>query len=68
VSVADFHIELNQRYEERVLANRLEFLRDIDALDKRIYVTYSQTNEPFVIEPLIFSNQIREKEIYLLNI
>lgn len=68
VSVADFHIELNQRYEERVLGNKLEFLRDIDALDKRIYVTYSQTNEPFIIEPLIFSNQIREKEIYLLNI
>ncbi len=65
--VRDFHIVLNERFRARIEADITGFIRSIDSGDRRIYLTFSGTHEHFILEPLIFGTQIRDKEKYLIN-
>ncbi len=60
--IKDIHIEIDESYAKNVKGDVLNFIRDIDALDKSIYVTYVKS-EYFKVEPLIFANQIENLEM-----
>lgn len=65
--VRDFHVGLPERFRSRVEADLNGFIKAIDSGDRRIYLTFYDTHENFLLEPLIFGTQIREKEKYLIN-
>jgi len=51
----------------RIEADIRGFIDRIDAGDRRIYLTFSGTHEQFLLEPLIFGTQVRDKEKHLIN-
>lgn len=55
--IKDIHIEIDESYKKDIEDDILSFIKSIDALEKKIYVTYVN-NEYFKVEPLIFINQI----------
>ncbi|MGL5085604.1 MAG: ribonuclease, partial [Clostridium sp.] len=56
-SINDFYIELDKNYEEVVSGDLFNFLRNIDGIDKEIYLNFIDGIEGYKIEPLIFQNQ-----------
>ncbi|MBC2580633.1 ribonuclease E/G [Clostridium sp. DJ247] len=56
--IKDIHIQLNEIYKKDIEGDILDFVKNINGLDKRIYVTYS-SEEQFKVEALIFMNQIQ---------
>lgn len=66
-SIKDFYIELNEEYEESVKADMLTFLKDIDGLDKNIYLNFVPMVEYFKVESLIFKNQIENVSRYKVD-
>lgn len=66
-SIKDFYIELNEEYKESVHADMLTFLKDIDGLDKNIYLNFVPMTEYFKVESLIFKNQIENVSKYKVD-
>lgn len=62
--INEFLIELESSYEERVRGDIVSFLKNIDALDKIIYINYVEGIEGYRVEPLIFQNQKANIEKY----
>lgn len=62
--INEFLIELEASYEERVRGDIVSFLKNIDALDKTIYINYVEGIEGYRVEPLIFQNQKANIEKY----
>lgn len=58
------YIELNEMYEEVVKENLSQFIYEIGATDKNIYLKFSNTDEVFKIEPLVFRSQIDKLKHY----
>lgn len=56
-SINCFHIEIDSVYKERIKENIFEFIKEIDGLDKEIYLNYIDNIEGYKIEPLIFQGQ-----------
>lgn len=56
-SINDFYIELDKNYEEDVIGDLFNFITNIEALDKEIYLNFVHDIEGYRVEPLIFSNQ-----------
>ena len=56
-SIEDFYIELDKNYEEVVSGDLFSFLKNIDGLDKKIYLNFIDGIEGYKIEPLIFQSQ-----------
>ena len=56
-SINDFYIELDKNYEEEVTGNLFNFLRNIEGLDKEVYLNFAYGIEGYKIEPLIFQSQ-----------
>lgn len=56
-SIEDFYIELDKNYEEVVSGDLFNFLRNIEGLDKEIYLNFVDGIEGYKIEPLIFQSQ-----------
>ncbi|GAB6169309.1 ribonuclease E/G [Clostridium carnis] len=56
-SITAFHIELDKNYEEEVKGDLINFLKNINGLDKEIYLDFSFGIEGYKIEPLIFNSQ-----------
>lgn len=56
-SINDFYIELDKNYEEVVSGDLFNFLRNIDGIDKEIYLNFIDGIEGYKIEPLIFQSQ-----------
>ena len=67
IEILDYLIVIGTPYENRVRQNISGFLNEIDAEGKRIYLEFSETGDDFKIEPLVFKNQIQEKEQYLIS-
>lgn len=44
-------------YKDRIRENIFEFMKEIDGLDKEIYLNYVDNIEGYKIEPLIFQGQ-----------
>ena len=63
-SIKDFYIELNKEYEKDVRENIFELLKEIDAIDKNIYLNFLDAVEYYKVEPLIFKNQIENVAEY----
>lgn len=60
--INDIYIEVDGIYEKDILGDIIEFIRDIDALDKKIYVNFMENLEYFKVEPLLFNSQINKFE------
>ena len=56
-AIEDFYIELDKNYEEVVSGDLFNFLKNIDGLDKHIYLNFAYGIEGYKIEPLIFQSQ-----------
>ena len=63
-SINNFYIELNKEYERDVRENIFELLREIDGIDKNIYLNFLESVEYYKVEPLIFKNQIQNVAEY----
>jgi ribonuclease G len=64
--INEFLIELEESYKSRVKGDLVSFLKNIDALDKKIYINYVSGIEGYRVEPLIFQNQKSSIEKYLV--
>lgn len=56
-SIKDFYIEVDKNYEDDINGDLFKFLKNIDGLDKEIYLNFVYNIEGYRVEPLIFSNQ-----------
>ena len=56
--IKDIFIEINENYKNEIEGDILFFIKDIGGLDKNIYLNFTETEEYFKIQPLIFMNQI----------
>ena len=65
--IKDFFIEVNKSYEDIIKGDLLSFLKEINGLDKEIYLNYVDEVEGYTIEPLIFKNQKNNVEKYLIK-
>lgn len=63
-SIKDIYIEIDEAYKLQVLGDIVNFIKDIEALDKTVYINFTQNTEHFKVEPLIFANQIRNLQMY----
>ena len=52
-----FKIEVDSVYENRIKEDIFNFLKEIDGLDKEIYLDYVDGIEGYKIEPLLFQAQ-----------
>ena len=66
VEILDYYLELNTIYEERIMKDVGRFYVEAGATGKRLYLEFTGTSDPFKLEPLVFKNQIQEKEKFLL--
>ncbi|AQR97624.1 Rne/Rng family ribonuclease [Clostridium saccharoperbutylacetonicum] len=67
-SISCFHIELDNIYKDRVNEDMFNFIREIEALDKEIYLTYVDNIEGYKIEPLIFQGQKDNLKDYKVSV
>ena len=65
--INDFFIEINKTYEDMIKGDMLSFLKEIDGLDKGIYLNYIDEVEGYTLEPLIFKNQKANVSKYLIK-
>lgn len=56
-NIEDFYIELDKNYEEVVCGDLFNFLKNIEGLQKEIYLNFIDGIEGYKIEPLIFQSQ-----------
>jgi ribonuclease G len=56
-SINCFHIEVDSVYRDEIKENIFDFIKEIDALDKEIYLNYVDNIEGYKVEPLIFQAQ-----------
>ncbi|MBY0755841.1 ribonuclease E/G [Clostridium sardiniense] len=56
-TIGSFFIELDNIYREDVKGDLFSFLKNIDGLDKEMFLKFSEGIDGYRIEPLIFKNQ-----------
>ena len=56
-TIKSFFIELDSIYKESVNGDLFSFLKNVDGLDKEIFLKFSDGIDGYKIEPLIFKNQ-----------
>ncbi|MCE5222155.1 MAG: Rne/Rng family ribonuclease [Clostridium sp.] len=56
-SINCFHIQIDSVYKDRIKEDIFDFIKEIEALDKEIYLNYVDGIEGYKIEPLIFQGQ-----------
>ncbi|MGL5646586.1 MAG: ribonuclease E/G [Clostridium sp.] len=66
-TIKSFYIELDSSYKERVQGDIVTFLKNIDSLDKEIYLNYVDGIDGYKIEPIIFLNQRENLKNYLIK-
>ncbi|OOM70460.1 Rne/Rng family ribonuclease [Clostridium sp. BL-8] len=67
-SINSFHIQLDNIYKDRIKENLFDFVKEIDGLDKEIYLTYVDNIEGYKIEPLLFQGQKDNLKDYLIQL
>lgn len=60
--IRDIHIEIDEIYKQDILGNVLNFVNEIDALDKKVYMSFMSNLEYFKVEPLLFGSQVKKFE------
>ena len=63
-NIKDIYIEVDESYKDEITGNVIEFVGYIEALDKEIYMNFTNNGEIFKVEPLIFANQIRNLQMF----
>lgn len=63
-SIKHIYIEISNIYEEEIRGDIITFIKDINALDKCVYVNFVNTEDYLKVEPLIFMNQIENLQMY----
>lgn len=63
-NIKDIYIEIDEGYKDEIVGNILEFVGYIEALDKEVYMNFTNSGEVFKVEPLIFANQIRNLQMF----
>ncbi len=58
--IKDIYIELNKRYKDYIEKNKIQFISEIEALEKNIYIKYTDSGNNYKVEPLIFKSQIKD--------
>ncbi|PRR82431.1 Rne/Rng family ribonuclease [Clostridium vincentii] len=66
--IKDFFIEVDESYKDKIKGDLVGFLKNIDGLDKEIYINYINGIEGYKVEPLIFINQKTNISQYLVKI
>lgn len=66
--ISDFFIEIDECYETKIKGDLVSFLKNIDALNKQIYINYVSGIEGYRVEPLIFQNQKNNLEKYFIKL
>lgn len=66
-TINSFYIEIDSTYKERVSGDIVKFLKNIDGLDKEIYLNYVDGIDGFKVEPIIFLNQKENLKNYLIK-
>ncbi|MGL5415206.1 MAG: ribonuclease E/G [Clostridium sp.] len=66
-TIKSFYIELDSSYKERVQGDIISFLKNIDGLDKEIYLNYVDGIDGYKVEPIIFLNQRKNLKKYLIK-
>lgn len=66
--INDFFIEVDECYEDKIRGDLISFLKNIDGLNKGIYINYIAGIEGYRIEPLIFKNQKDNLKKYLVTL
>ena len=56
-SIDCFHIQIDSVYKDKIKEDIFNFIKEIDGLDKEIYLNYVDGMEGYKIEPLIFQAQ-----------
>jgi len=56
--IKHIYIKVNEIYKQDIMSDVVAFAKDIEALDKSIYVDFQKHIEYFKLEPLLFANQI----------
>ncbi len=56
-SINCFHIQIDSVYKEKIKEDIFDFVKEINGLDKEIYLNYVDNIEGYKIEPLIFQGQ-----------
>lgn len=60
--ITDIYIEIDEAYRNDVLGDVISFVKEIDALDKRVYVNFMSNLESFKVEALLFASQLKKFE------
>ncbi|WP_297634054.1 ribonuclease E/G [uncultured Clostridium sp.] len=66
-TIKSFYIELDSTYKERVSGDIITFLKNIDGIDKEIYLNYVDGISGYKVEPIIFLNQRENLKNYLIK-
>ncbi|MEW8956130.1 ribonuclease E/G [Clostridium sp.] len=66
-NIHDIYIEVNSMYKDIVREDLFNFIKDIDGLNKNIYLNFTDIVEYFNVEPLIFSKQIESLMEYKVD-
>lgn len=62
--IKDIYIQINESYRDFIEENKIDFVKEIGAEEKTVYLRYSDEVEYFKIEPLVFASQIKKVENY----
>ena len=62
--IKDIYIEIDESYKEEITGNIIEFVGYIEALEKEVYMSFTNNGEIFKVEPLLFTNQIRNLQMF----
>jgi ribonuclease G len=63
-NIKHVYIEISEIYKDQIKGDIVSFVRDINALDKTVYINFVNTEDYFKVEPLIFMNQIENLQMY----
>ncbi|WP_125152597.1 Rne/Rng family ribonuclease [Clostridium rectalis] len=63
-SIKHIYIEINEVYKNDIKGDILNFIKDINALDKCVYLNFVTGDENFKVEPLLFGTQIENLKMY----
>ena len=66
-SINSFYIELDRNYEEIVKEDKFSFIKNINAIEKEIYLNFVDGIEGYKVEPLIFNSQKENIKKYLVT-
>ena len=67
INLKDFYIEIDKNYEQDITGDLFNFIKNIEGLDKEIYLNFAYDIQGYKIEPLIFSNQKENYQHYKIK-